>query len=407
MTALEATKKAFLTAGLVPLFLLLRAGPGSAQLAPINFPDTVVGQSSTVKCPTTSVNLCFGSNCSGSGTVQSVSGPSPPFSIGKFNLLTNSQFFGGNCEANPVSLPVTVGPNQLLGYQATFSPSAAGTSTGTLTFSTSGGPATVNLTGRGIPSPNTQTGQGLIDIQFNSDNYVPGSFLDLSYRTRPGTLQGPVDLYFAASVPTGELLFLTSSGAFVTAFEPFRRNVTIADETASLFSIFFPVDLQFGTYTCYMALVHAGTDATDSRNWASPVSQSTVSYTPLSPVQQSIMQSREGNPDFLVAMWLPELLQKQETWVYLSGNPIRFVFLNGNLQTQEIISNASGGPGPKVNPGLFTPQTTLDQLMGAFGPPASMAPIEGLSGFQAVSYSFGLDVVLRNGRLSTATTSNP
>ena len=407
MTSLAATRKSLLAAGLASALLLLEANPSFGQLATISFPDTVVGQSSTVKCPTTSASICFGDNCSGSNTVQSVSGPSPPFSIGKFNLLTNSQFFGGNCEANPVSFPVPVPANQILAYQATFSPSSEGSFAGSLTFSTPSGPETVNLSGRGVPRPNTQTGRGLIEILFNSDNYVPGSFLDLRYRTSRETLQGPVDLYFAALLPTGELLFLTEAGAFTTAFESFRRNVTIADETTTLFSLPFPIDLQFGTYTGFMAMVYAGTDATNSSNWASPVSQTTMSYAPLSSVQQSIIQSRGGSPDFLVVFWFPELLQKHETWVYLSGNPIRFIFLNGNLESQEVVSNSSAGAGPKVDPNQFSPQTTLNQLTAAFGPPTNVAPIEGLSGFQAVSYSFGLDVVLQNGRLSSATTSGP
>jgi hypothetical protein len=234
---------------------------------------------------------------------------------------------------------------------------------------------------------------------------VPGSILDLRYRTKPLTLQGPVDLYFAASMPTGELLFLTEAGAFTTAFEPFRRNVTIADETTTLFSLNFPVDLQFGTYTCYMALVYAGTDATNSSNWASGVSQAAVSYAPLSPEQQAVLQSR-GNPDLLSVLWVEELNQKQESWLYLAPAPsTRFRFLNGTLEGQEPVPDATGGPGPKLDPNLFTPQTTLSQLTAAFGAPASTESFAG--GFQGVRYSLGLDVVLRNGRLSSATTLIP
>ena len=407
MEPLRTTRKMLLTAGLACILLLLGAEPSFAQLAPISFPDTVVGSSGTLKCPTTSVSLCFGSNCSGSGTVQSISGPSPPFSIAKFNLLTTTQFFAGNCEANPVSLPVTVGPNQILAYQATFAPSTAGASSGSATFSTSGGAATVNLTGKGLPRPTTQTGQGLILIQFNSDSYVPGSFLDLSYTTSPGTLQGPVDLYFAAVVPAGQLLFLTADGTFTTAFAPFRRNVTIADERTSLFSVFFPVDLQFGTYTCYMVLVYAGADPTNSNNWASPLSQVTVSYLPLSAAQQAILQSRGGNPDFLAATWIDELRQKRELWLYLSGTPTTYSFLNGDLQSQSPASGSAGGATPKVDPSLFTPQTTLDQLTAAFGPPTKVAPLQGAPDLQAVSYSVGLDVILRNGRVSAAASFVP
>jgi hypothetical protein len=254
--------------------------------------------------------------------------------------------------------------------------------------------------------PASATGRGFIEIQFNSDNYVPGSFLDLSYRTSPETLQGNVDLYFAAVVPTGELLFLTTSGAFTTAFEPFRRNVTIADETTTLFHLFFPVDLSFGTYTCFMAMVYQGADATDSRNWASNVSSVTVSYTPLSPAQRAILQER-GNPDFLSVIWNLEYLQMRESWLYLSGSPTRYQFLNGNLESQTAVSGATGGAGPKVDPTLFTPQTNLGQLAVAFGPPTSVAAVDGAAEFQIVSYSFGLSVVIRDGQLNSVLTFTP
>ena len=407
MKPLGPIRNNLLAAGLASALLLLEANPGFGQLATISFPDTVVGQSSTVKCPTASVSICFGANCSGSGTVQSVSGPNPPFSIGKFNLLNNSQFFGGNCEANPVSLPVPVGANQILAYQATFSPSAEGLFAGSLTFSTPGGPATVNLTGKGLPAPDPRADKGAIGIQFNSESYVPGDLLGLSYRTIPGTLQGPVDLYFAVVLPGGQLLFLTSGGAFVPGFEPFRRNVTVADETTTLFNLLFPVDLQFGTYTCYMAMVYAGADATDSRNWASAVSSATVSYMPLSPAQVSIIQSRGGNPDLLAATWVDELLQKRELWLYLSDSPTTYSFLNGELQSQSPASGAAGGATPKVDPSLFSPQTTLDKLTAAFGPPTSVAPLNGAPDLQTVSYSVGLKVILRAGRFSAAATFIP
>src|SRR5262245_5519058 len=55
--------------------------PGFAQFLPIAFPDTTVGSTSTVKCPANTVSLCFGEQCSGSGVVQSVSGPNPPFKV--------------------------------------------------------------------------------------------------------------------------------------------------------------------------------------------------------------------------------------------------------------------------------------------------------------------------------------
>jgi hypothetical protein len=179
------------------------------------------------------------------------------------------------------------------------------------------------------------------------------------------------------------------------------------DETATLLSLFFPVDLPFGAYTAFMGMAYAGTDASNTSNWASAVAQATVTYDPLSPVQRSILQSR-GNPDVFAAFWFPDQLQKHESWVYLSsGIPTRYRFLNGNLQSQQTVENPGGGAGPKVDPGHFSPHTTLDQLTATFGPPSSIAADEDIPEFQGVTYSFGLDVTLLEGRLSSATTSLP
>jgi len=139
---------------------------------------------------------------------------------------------------------------------------------------------------------------------------------------------------------------------------------------------------------------------------ASNISQTTVVYGPLSAAQQALLQTRGGNPDHLAVLWVEELNQKDESWLYLTPTPpTRFRFRNGALQGQEPVPGATGGPGPKLNPNLFTPQTTLGQLTAAFGQPASTEPFAG--GFQLDHYALGLDVVLRNGRLSSATTSIP
>jgi hypothetical protein len=261
----------------------------------------------------------------------------------------------------------------------------------------------------GQPSPDppaAATGRGAIGVQLNSNNVVLGNLLEVRYQTLPGTLQGNVDIYFAASLPTGQLLFLTSSGGFTTAFEPLRRNVTVIDETVTLFS-FYPVDtIPFGTYTLYMALVYAGADATDSRNWASNVSVATLSFTPLSPTQRSILQQR-GNPDFLAVIWVADLLEKRESWLYVTGTPTSYEFLNGSLQSQTPFSGTASGTPPRVNPNLFTPQTTLQQLIAAFGPPTTVEPLEGTPDFQIVNYAFGLNVVISNGRLAAVSTSTP
>jgi hypothetical protein len=240
-------------------------------------------------------------------------------------------------------------------------------------------------------------------MELNNRAFVPGSFLDLSYRTRPGTLTGPVDLYLAVALPSADLVFLSEGGAFVPDFTPFRRNVAVADETQTLFSLAFPIDLQFGTYIAYMAMVKAGADATDPRNWASDLVQVTATYAPLSAEQQAVLTAR-GNPHALAASWIPELGQKQETWIYRSSPPTRIVFRNGQKVGEE---PGAGGPvGPGINPALFNPQATQAEYTAALGPPVS---VEGLDtpGYLAVGYANGVNVVLRDGRLSTAFTLEP
>ena len=52
-------------------------------------------------------------------------------------------------------------------------------------------------------------------------------------------------------------------------------------------------------------------------------------------------------------------------------------------------------------------QTTLQQLRATFGNPTSISALAGAPEMQAVSYAFGLTVVLRNGQLSSASTLRP
>ena len=253
------------------------------------------------------------------------------------------------------------------------------------------------------------TGRALISIEVNGESFVPGNVFSLHYRTKLLTLQGAADFYFAVQFPTGQLLFVNEGGGFVTAFEPFRRTVTVVEETRPLVSLLIPIDLPFGTYTLFMGMAYAGV-APNPGNLqpalASNISQATVVYGPLSAEQQALLQTRGGNPDLLSVLWVDELFEKSESWLYLTPTPpTRFRFLNGALQEQEPVPGATVGPGPKLNPNLFTPQTTLGQLTAAFGQPASTEALAG--GFQLVHYTLGLDVVLRNGRLSTANTSIP
>ncbi len=126
---------------------------------------------------------------------------------------------------------------------------------------------------------------------------------------------------------------------------------------------------------------------------------------PLSAAQQAILQSR-GNPNFLAVFWLAEALQKRESWLYLSDPPTQYAFVNGDLQSANPVPEP-GTPGPNVDPSLLTPQTTLDQLTAAFGPPTSVTPVDGAPEYQRVEYGFGLRVILQNGRLVSAATGAP
>ncbi|MGH6691573.1 MAG: hypothetical protein ACREF4_12950 [Gammaproteobacteria bacterium] len=390
--------------GLVGALVLgLQVGVGTAQLAPLNFPDTAVGATSTLKCPDTGPSICFGSNCTGSGTVLSVSGPSLPFKIGKLNLLTLDQFFAGSCGANPVSLPVAVAPNQVLAYEATFSPTSAGTFNGSLTFNTGGGPATAALTGKAIAG---RTDRGGLLLKVSPEHVTPAGLVTLEYETTKGNLQGNVDLYLEMVLPSGQSQFVTEQGGLASAIVPFRRNVSVSDGTQPLFSDRAPLGIPFGTYTFHMMMVYTGADGANPQNWASPRSSAALTYAALSPEQASIKTAR-GNPDLLVVTWLPDVNQKRETWMYLAGSPNKFEFLNGETTSESSVALSPADIGPKLDPALFTPQTTLDSLTAALGPPTSVSASDGAPEFQLISYAVGLDVVLLNGQLSSAVTSAP
>jgi hypothetical protein len=263
------------------------------------------------------------------------------------------------------------------------------------------------LSGLPVAAPSAlaePTGKGLISIFTNTEHFVPGDYLELRYSTSPGTLQGPVDLYLVILAPWGQLYFLNEAGGFVTDFAPFRRNVTQPDDKTLLLSRRIDLVLPFGIYTCYMAMTYAGTDPRDSRNWASPVASEALSYAPLSPEQASLVAAR-GNPDLLAVNWFPESFQKRETWIYLSGEATAFAFVGGKLASQS--ATPPGGTGPRIDPGLLGPHATLDSLTAALGPPTSVEAIADAPEFQSVSYAFGLEVVLLNGRVSSAFTSLP
>ena len=393
-------RQTVLAVGIAGLLVALSAVPGRAQIATVTFPDTAVGSTATVRCPAAGTGICFGANCSASGTLQGISGPGLPFAVSKLNLISASQYLAGSCETNPVSLPVTVGANQVLAYQASFAPSAAGAFEGTITFSTSGGPASVKLTGKGLAQ--RSDGGGVL-LQANPDTIVPGGSLTLQSRTARGTLQGNVDLYLAILTPSGMLLFVNEGGQFTTAAVPFHRNFGVTDATQQLYSDHFPLDAAFGTYTFYMGMAFPGTDPLDPANWASALTSATVTYSPLSPTQLAIIQSR-GNPDLLAVTWVEETVEKRETWIYHSGSPTAYRFRNGDLESE---GGASGAGSAPVDPSLLTPQTTRQQLANVLGSPVSVVPLDKAPELEVVRWASGLRVVFRNGRMSSASTSAP
>jgi hypothetical protein len=400
--------RALSVAAMVAALLLgVAVGPGFAQLATITFPDTPVGSTSTVKCPTVSVGICFGDNCTGAGVVTSVSGSAAPFSVGKFNVLSNAEFFGSNCEAHPVSLPATLAAGQILAYQATFAPTTVGTFNGSLTFNTPGGPVTINLTGKGTSGSAGGKGRALVSFDINGDTFVPGNLLSIAYKTKPGTLQGNADVYFVVQMPTGEAFFVDEAGALVGGVAPFRRNVTVIDETVTVAVLPVPIGMPFGTYTFYLALGYAGTPpdlANLATTLASNLAQAPVTYTALSAAQQVLLQQR-GRPDVLTVLWVDVVDQKTESWLFLTAPPTRFRFVNGGLQAQEPAADVTPGVGPKFDPAVFTPQLTPAQLHATFGPPTSIETLE--AGFAIHHYASGLDVVFQHGVLSSVNTFVP
>jgi len=394
--------KAIVVAAAVGVLVLgLQLEPVQAQLGTITFPDTAVGSTATVKCPTLAASVCFGASCNASGTVQSVSGPSTPFSIGKFAVLSNSEFFGGNCEAHPASLPVTLGPGQILAYQATFAPTSTGTFNGTLTFSTTGGPATFNLTGKGTSSTTSSQGLGLVTITGVPERAVPGNRVEISYAIARESLTGPVDLYAAIVPPGGQMLFLDDTGGLTPSFTPLRRNLPPTDTAGTLLQT-FPVDVPFGTYTFLMALIQAGKPPA-VETLASPIATATGTFAPLSVVQQAVLDQR-GNPDGYAMFWIDQIHQKREVWIYLSPQPVEMVFLNGGLDSTTALSSPPPGGARKVDPALLNPQTSRARIVAEFGGPTGTFTLED---FETLSFPGGIEVVFSRGRLTSVSTGAP
>ncbi len=256
---------------------------------------------------------------------------------------------------------------------------------------------------RPFPAVSNAGGRGVVSLGVDEDNVVPGSAFTVRYTTAPGTLQQNVDVYFAARLPSGALLYL-ASGGLDPAVAAYQTNVAIADQTTSLVMVRVPGDLPFGTYTFYVGLVYAGADPRDHANWASATSEVDVTVSALSPAQQAVLQAR-GNPDFLTVFWFDETVEKRESWLYLSGTPARIAFLNGALDGQETPPATSGGPGPKLDPALFTPQATKDTLAATLGAPTAVQPIDGAPGWEQATWTGGLTVLFHDGRLASAATA--
>jgi hypothetical protein len=241
----------------------------------------------------------------------------------------------------------------------------------------------------------------------NSEHLVPGTILDLDYRTKPGTLTGPVDIYFAVSIPGGSsLLFLQADGTLRDLALPFRTNVTVKDETTRLYHL-YPVDLPFGQYTCFMALLHHNASLADAGAFASYIAIAQFTLAPLSLEQQALIAQR-GNPDLLTVLWNDTQIEKRETWYYYSDTPGKYEFVNGDLTEQGTAFGTAGGVAPKIDPGLLTPQTTIEKLTAALGAPTQSGPfVEGTTDFQAATFAVGLDVVFFKGRFTSGRTYVP
>jgi hypothetical protein len=119
-------------------------------------------------------------------------------------------------------------------------------------------------------------------------------------------------------------------------------------------------------------------------------------------VQQATLQQR-GNPDSYAMSWIDETHEKREVWLY-AGQPAQFIFVNGALQSSTTPSTPPPVGALKVNPGLFTPQTSMAQLIATFGPPTSHSTFED---FELLSFAGGLDVMFSGGRLRLVNTATP
>jgi hypothetical protein len=249
--------------------------------------------------------------------------------------------------------------------------------------------------------------QGSVGIELSNDVIVPGQRLDVSYQTSPGTLQDQrVDIYFSLSPPDGPLVFLQRGRGFSDTPAPLRSNVKIREATRRLFR-FYPVRQTFGTYTYSIVLLYTGKSFGDEDAYASEPASSSFTFAPLSESQQALVNER-GNPDVLTTAWIGELKQKQDLWFYYSEEPTRYDFTNGDSVGESPLAGSAGGTPPQIDPSLLTPQTTLDELTAIFGTPSDVTRfVDGAPGYQGATFSVGLDVIFRNGRLTFAKTYVP
>jgi hypothetical protein len=250
------------------------------------------------------------------------------------------------------------------------------------------------------------TQQGSVTIEVSNEVIVPGQRLDVRYRASRGTLQGRVDVYFSMLPPDGPLVFLKRGQRPSTDPVALRTNVKVRGRTKKLLRS-YPVRRTFGTYTYSVVLLYAGKAFGDEDALASEPASASFTFDPLSEHQRALVAER-GNPDLLTMTWTAALKQKNEQWLYYSGDPTNYDFTNGELVRERALEGDAGGDPPALDPAVFHPQTTLEELEILFGAPDGDIEIgDGDPEYRGVTFPAGLEVVFRDGRLTYARTFAP
>ncbi len=212
----------------------------------VSFPTTSVGSTSTKSC----YYICWGDNCTSSGTVTLDEALAAPFSVINLRRHTGPINGGGDCTGSAVSFPVSLSANQQLIMDFRFAPTAEGNFADTMIASGLVYSLTGSTPGAGTtctPDSTTLCIEGRFRIRVTYST-VQGGGLAGSGRAIPltslGVTKGGLFWFFGADNP--ELLIKVLDGCGVNG----KRWVYFSAGTNVGFTVTV-VDLHTGATKTY------------------------------------------------------------------------------------------------------------------------------------------------------------